>query len=174
MKATRSELARIAKETALYPFHGTVDGEETNLAPLIAHFPKWNVVEADEKWCAAFVYHCVLLAGFEIPYSPNECETCSLAGCGGWEEFAKGDERIGYFLRDERFSPEAGDIVLFDKVFSGVEHDHIGIVLDVSDTKIKTAEGNVNNRSEIMTRNRDEHIRSFIRLPDGYKYKDKK
>lgn len=63
--------------------------------------------------------------------------TCNLAGCVGWEEYAIGDRRIEYHQRDENFRPEAGDIVLFDRVFIGQEHDH---------------------------------IRAYIRIPDGYRY----
>lgn len=171
MKATGAELAKIAEETARIPLHGNLDGKGFNIAPLIAYFPNWNVSAADGAWCAAFVYYCCVKAGFEIPYSPDACVTCSLAGCGGWEEFAQGDSRIGYDKGTEDFSPKPGDIVLFDRVFCGKEHDHIGIVLKASETQIVTAEGNVENRSGIVTRYRDEHIRAFIRLPDGYRYK---
>lgn len=170
MKATGAELAKIAEDLALYPFHGDVDGEGANIAPMIAHFPKWNVKAADDAWCAAFVYHCALLAGYEIPYSPEECVTCSLAGCGGWEEFAKGDSRVGYYMESADFAPLAGDIVIYDRTVSEKEHDHIGIVLKAAENELVTAEGNIEKRSRIMTRRRDEHIRAYIRLPDGYRY----
>ena len=169
-KATGAELADVAETLALLPFHGKTDCEESNIAPLITHFPNWSISAAEGLWCAAFVYHCCILAGYEIPYSPEECISCSLAGCGGWEEFALGDSRIVYAREAEAFVPRPGDIVLFDRVFCGREHDHIGIVLKASDTQLITAEGNVENRSRIMTRSRDEHVRAFIRLPDGYHY----
>lgn len=170
MKATGAELANIAAELARLPLHGDVDGMGSNLAPLIAHFPKWNVRAADGAWCAAFVYHCCRLAGYEIPYSPEECVSCSLAGCGGWDEFAQGDSRIGYHRGTDAFSPARGDIVLFDRLLSDREHDHIGIVLGTSETQLLTAEGCVENRSQLMTRSRIDRIRAFIRLPDGYRY----
>lgn len=170
MKATASELARVAEKEALLPYHGKNVGEKTNIDPLIAHFPKWNVSDADDKWCAAFVYHSCAAAGFEIPYSPDECITCSLAGCGGWDEYAIGDKRIGYFKGTSSFTPQRGDIVLYDRVFCGKEHDHIGIVLKVTDTQIVTAEGNIGGVSKIVTRERDDHIRAYIRFPDGYRY----
>lgn len=170
---TRKKLAEVAKEKALMPFHGYLDGQETNLQPLVRLFPKWNVKEADRLWCAAFVYYCCLEAGFDIPYSPDECVSCSLAGCGGWEDFAIGDARITYFKRGSHIAPEVGDIVLYDNVFCGKEHDHIGIVVDVADGCIVAAEGNVSdtNKSGIVRRETDEHIRAFIRIPDGYKYR---
>ncbi len=170
MNATRKGLSEIARFLAELPFHGKIGDEKSNIAPLIAHFPKWSVDAAEDLWCAAFVYHCCISAGFEIPYSPDECVTCSLAGCGGWDEFARGDDRIGYYGREDGFTPDIGDIVLFDRVFCGAEHDHIGVVLNVTENEITCAEGNVGKRSGIVTRPRDEHVRAFIRLPDGFKY----
>ena len=164
-KATGIALARIAQAQARLPYRG---GADTNIAPLIARFPQWSVPAADGLWCAAFVYHCCRLAGFDFPYSPDECVTCSLAGCGGWEEFALGDSRVRYLTAEE--APAPGDIVLYDRVFNGTEHDHIGIVLSVSAGWLTVAEGNVGNRSGIVLRPRDAHIRAFIRLPEGFRY----
>lgn len=170
--ATRQRLAAIAREKAQKPFHGYIEGKESNLAPIIKYFPKWNLRDADKLWCAAFVYYCCVEAGFVIPYRPNECVTCNLAGCIAWEEYAIGDHRIEYHKRDEKFLPEAGDIVLFDRVFIGQEHDHIGIILEVKDDEIITAEGNTfsDNISRVLHRPIDDHIRAYIRIPDGYRY----
>lgn len=169
--ATRQYLAEIAEQKAKIPFHGFLENDESNLKPIIDHFPKWNVIDEDKMWCAAFVYYCCTEAGFAIPYSPDECITCSLAGCGGWEEFAIGDKRIAYH-RECDFEPEAGDIVLFDYVFCDKEHDHIGIVVQVLPEYIVTAEGNVGhtNTSAIVRRPRDWHIRGYIRLHEGFRY----
>lgn len=171
--ATRKWLAEIAREKAMMPFHGFVDGKQSNLAPIIGLFPKWNIVDADGLWCAAFVYYCCVEAGFQIPYSPEKCVTCSLAGCGGWEEYALGDSRIEYHKVEETFVPEPGDIVLYDRVFCDREHDHIGILLEVKENSIVAAEGNIldSNRSGIVERPVDEHIRAYIRIPDGYRYR---
>lgn len=171
-KATREHLAKVAKEMALVPFHGAVDGLESNLAPVVRPFPTWNIREADGLWCAAFVLYCCREAGFEIPYRPNECKTCHLAACFGWEEFAINDHRIEYHKGPEGFVPEAGDIVLYDRVFENKEHDHIGIVLEKRECMILTAEGNVNNVSGIIERPIDEHICAYIRIPDGYQYRE--
>lgn len=68
--------------------------------------------------------------------------------------------------------PEAGDIVLYDKVFINQEHDHIGIILEVKDGVIIVAEGNTSNDniSKVVNRPIDAHIRAYIRIPNGYKY----
>ena len=172
-KATREYLAKVAKEMALVPFHGAVDGLESNLAPVVRPFPTWNIREADGLWCAAFVLYCCREAGFEIPYRPNECKTCHLAACFGWEEFAINDHRIEYHKGTEAFVPKAGDIVIYDRVFENREHDHMGIVLEKREHALLAAEGNVNNISGIIERPIDEHIRAYIRIPDGYRYRAK-
>ncbi len=170
--ATGEHLAAVAKDLALTPFHGAVDGLESNLTPIVRRFPTWSVGEADGLWCAAFVYHCCREAGFEFPYRPDECKTCHLAGCLGWEEFAIADHRIEYHTADEDFVPLAGDIVIYDRVFENKEHDHMGIVLEKRDHMLLAAEGNVGNRSGLVERSIDEHIRAYIRIPDGYKYRE--
>ena len=164
-------MANVAEKAAQTPFHGCIAGKESNLAPIIRHFPNWSLREADGVWCAAFVYDCCREAGFEIPIRPDACKTCHLAGCIAWEEFAQGDLRIEYHKRGDGFSPEAGDIVLYDRVFENREHDHMGIVLQNTENTILAAEGNLNNVSGIIERPKDAHIRAYIRIPDGYKYR---
>ena len=137
---------------------------------IVSLFPKWSVDEADGLWCAAFVYYCVILAGFQIPVRPKE-SSCSLAGCGAWEEWAQADSRIKYYSGNgNAFHPAAGDIVLFDRVFDNTDHDHIGIVLENYDDYIVTAEGNVGNISRILEHKKDGHIRAYIRIPDNFLY----
>ena len=170
--ASRQKLAEIARKNAELPFHGYIEGEESNLAPIVKLFPKWTLQEADRLWCAAFVYYCCVEAGFIIPCSPDEYVSCSLAGCSSWEEFAVGDGRIEYHRAGGTFLPEPGDIVLYDRVFIDQDHDHIGIILEVSENAIIAAEGNTyhDNISGIVRRPLDEHIRAYIRIPDGYRY----
>ena len=126
--ATRKRLVEIAYEKAQIPFHGYLEGSASNIQPIVEHFPKWNLKDADKVWCAAFVYYCCIEAGFQIPYRPDECVTCNLAGCAAWEEFAIKNKQLEYHKRGSGFIPKAGDIVLFDDLFCNQEHDHIGIV----------------------------------------------
>ena len=62
--------------------------------------------------------------------------------------------------------------MFYDRVFENKEHDHMGIVLDKREGTILVAEGNVNNISGIIERPIDEHIRAYIRIPDGYRYRE--
>lgn len=167
---TRKQLARVAATLAQIPFHGFVENMRSNLEPIVHLFPGWTIEEADGLWCAAFVYYCCREAGFEIPIRPKECKSCHLAGCIAWEEYAEADPRILFHKGAEGFVPEAGDIVLYDRVFENQEHDHIGIVIEKRERTILAAEGNLDNRSGMIERPLDEHIRAFIRLPDGYRY----
>ncbi len=169
-EATRERLARVAKELAQLPFHGFGEGEGSNLEPIVQHFPGWTVEEADRLWCAAFVYYCCREAGFGIPIRPKECKTCHLAGCIAWEELARGDSRIEYHPGTETGFPKPGDLVIYDRVFCNRPHDHMGIILRKQGETLVVAEGNLRNQSGVITRPIDEHIRAFIRLPDGYAY----
>ena len=169
---SKKQLASVAKAMAQIPFHGFAEGETSNLEPLVLPFPKWTLEEADGLWCATFVYYCCKEAGFGIPIRPDECKTCHLAGCIAWEEFALGDPRIEFHRGKEGFVPEPGDIVLYDRVFENREHDHIGIIIESLENSLLVAEGNVDNRSGIIERPIDEHIRAYIRIPDGYKYNE--
>lgn len=48
----------------------------------------------------------------------------------------------------------------------------MGIVLEKRERTILAAEGNVNNMSGIIERSVDDHIRAYIRIPDGYRYRE--
>ena len=173
-KLTGVELAQIAKAEALRFFHGRVMKTEHNLHEIIELFPKWHIEEADRMWCAGFVYHCCIKAGLKIPTKPRECSN-SLAGCNAWEQLAIADKNITYApANNHSFTPSPGDILLFDRVFMDAEHDHIGIVIENRNTSIILAEGNINNVSGVIEREKDSHIRAYIRFPVDYEYKEEK
>lgn len=166
---TRIHLAETARTEALKCWHGAVMATGSNLLPIVARFPKWTLQEADGLWCAAFVYHCCRLAGYDFPIRPVDGLSCNLAGCLAWEEWAQMDSRLEYHPADElSFHPEAGDIVLFDNVFVPAGHDHIGIVLENRPGSLLVAEGNINNLSGIIERQKDTHIRAYIRFPNHF------
>ena len=166
----RKRLADIARKEAEKPYNGGEDNCPSNIQDIVSLFPQWSVDEANGLWCAAFVYYCVILAGYKIPVRPKE-SSCSLAGCVAWEEWAQADNRIKYHLGNDRaFHPAAGEIVLFDRVFNDTDHDHIGIVLENYSDHIVTAEGNVENKSRILERKKNSHIRAYIRIPDNFSY----
>lgn len=79
---------------------------------------------------------------------------------------------MGFYHRagEVGFVPEAGDIVLYDGVFDPGPHDHIGVVLEDREASLLVAEGNLNNVSAVLERKKGEHIRAYIRVPDGYSF----
>jgi len=163
-------LVKTAKREALKSYHGILMCTEPNIQKIIKPFP-WTLEKADGNWCAAFVYYCCILSGFVIPIRPKACVSSNLAGCAAWEEWAKADERIAYCpASDTNFTPIAGDIVLYDRVFIDKEHDHIGIITKTKTNSIVAAEGNINNISGIIERQKDTHIRAYIRIPDNFSY----
>ena len=158
-------LANIAKVEACKFYHGNVMMASTNLHPIADLFPyseTWDINSWDNCWCAAFVYWCCIKAGYNLPVRyKHESVSCNFAGCIAWEEWAKLPEINCWIPKEER--PKIGDIILFDYVFNNKEHDHIGIIIDVNNDFITTAEGNFNNVSAIVKRTYN-NIRGYIRM----------
>ena len=117
-------------------------------------------------WCCAFVYYCCRQAGYEIPIrlSPNERYT--LAVVHSWIEYAR-SKNLWKENKLTTYMPQAGDLVIFDKLLSADLEDHLGIVLgfDLNKMLIETAEGNVNGATGIFIRPIDETIKGFVSLP---------
>lgn len=97
--------------------------------------------------------------------------SCRFAAVPAWLEWAKLPE-IGFFHRVDEpgFAPERGDLVIYDRLVSDAEHDHIGVLLGLDDCVLIVAEGNVNNRSGISRRHRFQQVNGFIRVEDSYRY----
>ena len=166
--SNKAKLAETARAEAQRTWHGAVVGLKSNLQPIIEPFPGWRKKEAESLWCAAFVYYCCIAAGYRFPVRPKECAPCNLAGCVAWEEWAKKDPRIGWL--PSSCLPQPGDIVIFDRVFENKPHDHMGIVIEVRENSLLTAEGNLGNVSGLVERPRDKHIRGYVSLPEGFDY----
>jgi hypothetical protein len=167
----RERLAQIAEALARTPLHGRTMGLPSNIAILTDHFPRGPRREFDRKWCAAFVYHCCVQAGFRLPPRHPKPVPGSFAGVPSWLAWAKLPQNRFYFAAAAPgFRPRRGDIVVYDRVFDPGPHDHIGVVLGVSKTTLRVAEGNVNNVSAVLTRERNGHVRGYVRIPNEYRY----
>lgn len=81
-----------------------------NTQDIVALFLMCSEDEANRFWCAAFVYYCVILAGFEIPVRPKEF-SCSFAGGVAWEEWTQITVSNARSGNDDAFKPADGDIV---------------------------------------------------------------
>jgi hypothetical protein len=172
MRTKRQNLVVVAEKLARKPFHDRLMGLPSNINPLTDHFPEGPRTEFRGKWCAAFVYHCCIQAGFEIPYRYPAKAIGSFAGVKSWLQWGKLQENRFYFsAQNSKKQPAPGDIVIYDHVFDPGPHDHIGIVLAVSDETIRVAEGNVHGISVVLERTLNHHIRGYIRIPNKYRQK---
>lgn len=112
------------------------------------------------------------MAGFLLPIRyPNGM--CRFAGVGAWQEWAQLPE-IQFFHDqiENNFTPERGDIVIYEKLITTNSHDHIGVILSCTKDSILVAEGNVDNldQSGIVQRNRWDKIAGYIRIDNNYTY----
>jgi len=168
-------LANIAEELAVK----RIAGEETdkNFLEIIKYYPEASAFkELKNGWCAAFVYHCCLKAGIQLPLKPTPA-TFRLAGVGAWYEWSKHNNFC--FYEQESFVPARGDIVIYNNIIpvenkpkDSPSHDHIGVVLACEGKQISVAEGNIdnNNLSGIVTRKRDITIGCYVRITNDYVY----
>ena len=165
----RIKLSRLAKNEGLLNLHGNENfaGKEIEkylqtLRPamnLHGNYEKYSDVNIGYHWCGAFVYFCCKEAGFCIPEKPGTKYT--LAAVKTWYEWGKINN---FFYTPNEIDPEPGDIVIFDKIMSELEMDHVGIVIESFNNKIMTAEGNFFNKSGIFTREKNKQIKGYIRI----------
>lgn len=157
------KLATIAESEARKYYHGNHMGALTNLHPISDMFPyteTWNVNSWDNRWCAAFVYYCLRQTACNLP-AKHPSVSHNFAWCEAWEEWAKLSGIDNWHDKSEK--PEVGDIVLFDNLWLPSECDHIGIIIDVTNEGIETAEGNFCNISAIIKRPY-KNVRGYIRV----------
>lgn len=168
MKSKRRLIADIAEQLAMRPLVGDENKCGSDLAPILRYFPREDP-SIGFDWCAAFIYHCCLEAGIDLPIKYPDPVPCRFAGVQAWLVWAQLPE-TNYFhsTTDSTFIPERGDLIIFDNLLGGGPHDHIGVVLGVEENKITTAEGNVDNRSGIFVRNRIRNVNGFVRISDSY------
>lgn len=167
----RSKVADIAEALGKENIIG-VPGDERYLE-ICKYWPDEAIYKVLQcSWCAAFVYYCCTQAGFLLPIRyPNG--SYRLAGVGAWLEWAQLSE-TGFLHFDEQngFTPQRGDIVVYEKLLSNDSHDHIGIVLACYDKEILVAEGNRDNQnySSVFYRDRWRCIFGYIRIDNDYQF----
>ena len=176
----QSRLADIAESLA----RKKIIGERTNTdyMNIIRYFPEETAFdELKNAWCAAFVYHCCLQAGIELPlrlpHTAKKVANTRFACVVAWYEW--GEENGYCHYEKDGFLPERGDILIYNNVIpkdnkpeSSTWCDHIGIVLSVDGECLIVSEGNDGNRnvSGILRRKRDESIGCYLRKPADYAY----
>lgn len=170
----KSVFADIAEEIASQKVCG--DRENKIFMNIIKYFPEPSAFdELKNYWCAAFVYHCTLEAGLELPIKMPPFKY-RFAGVGTWYEWATANHFC--FYEKDGFMPSRGDIVIYNNIIppenkqkNSPWHDHIGVVISCENDFLIVAEGNINNQnvSGIIKRKRDNTIGCFVRIPDNFK-----
>jgi hypothetical protein len=173
VQTRRSLLARIAEELASRPLIGNDHKCGPDLYPLLLPFPRPDM-NVGFDWCAAFVYHCCLTAGINLPMKYPAPVQFRFAAVPAWLQWAQLPE-IGFYSPaiGSAFAAKRGDIVVFDDILGNGPHDHIGIVLRRRGDTLLTAEGNVDNRSGVFSRHRTEKVNGYIRIRDSYRFGEK-
>jgi len=90
------------------------------------------------EWCAMFVSWCADSAGVGPDVIPRHA-SCS----DGITKF----KRLGRWHVRSGYEPKAGDIVYFTK--NGVSPCHVGLVVNTSDSRIYTVEGNTSGGTSL-------------------------
>lgn len=91
----------------------------------------------ETAWCAMFVTYCARMSGVPTTVIPNFA-SCSVS----LNTFFKPKGR--WHLRTSGYTPKPGDLIYYD--WNGDKNpQHVGIVADVSNTKVTTIEGNTSN-----------------------------
>ncbi|HIW34805.1 MAG TPA: CHAP domain-containing protein [Candidatus Paenibacillus intestinavium] len=167
----RNKLADIAEALGREKIIGVPENERYR--QICNYWPDQDIYKVLQRnWCAAFVYYCCMQAGFQLPIRyPNGMSR--LAGVGAWLEWAQLPETE--FLRfdgQHGFTPQRGDIVIYEKLLTDDPHDHIGIVLACDDKEILVVEGNRDNQnySSVFYRNRSHCILGYIRIDNDYQF----
>ncbi len=170
------QMADIAEEMAGKKIEGIKS--ESAYREIIRYFPEPTAFdELKNGWCAAFVYHCAVLAGLRLPIRQEPLYITRFAGVRAWYEWG---EKEGFCFREEKeLKPERGDIVIYDNIIPEENkpsltpwHDHIGIVLWADEDSLLVAEGNVDNKnvSGIVKRSKFKNIGCYLRIPEEYRY----
>ena len=171
----RSVFADIAEGIASQKVCG--EREHTVFMNIIKYYPEPSAFdELKNYWCAAFVYHCTLEAGLELPIRMPPFKY-RFAGVGTWYEWATANHFC--FYEKDGFMPSRGDIVIYNNIIpqenkqkNSPWHDHIGVVLSCEHEFLVVAEGNINNQnvSGIIERKRDHTIGCFVRIPENFTF----
>ena len=165
----RQLLVEIAEKLAIKPIIGNEHQFGPDIEPLLQYFDRPNK-QIGFPWCAAFVYHCSIQAGFDLPVKDLRIKN-RFASVYAWLEWSK-LQGYYYSVTDIKFVPERGDLIIYDDIDGNGPHDHIGVVLSTQEDYVFTAEGNVKNRSGIFKRNRFIHVNGYVRIDNLYKYED--
>ena len=158
----KAKLVTIAAEEARKNYYGETPEQAGNLHPMEQLFVAERELTHEAlntDWSGAFAYHCLRLAGIELPlHYPDPRVGESFAAVRAWELYAR-LPKIAIWNRGSCI--EAGDLV-FLKVPEGAPR-LMGIILQVDGDRLEIAVGNYRNHSAIIERSIAESVRGIIK-----------
>ncbi len=180
----KQRLIEIAKQEALLNYQAVMPGNsgeaiEKYLAPFRQRLNRngktehYNNCDNGFPWCAAFVYYCMIEAGYDMPIQPL-IDKPTVALVRTWYDWSVLPENNSW--REPSYSPQPGDLVLFRQLLEGQkDFCHIGIVIEVypDEGYVLSAEGNVvftmpdgssGRRTELKKRPLDHTIQGYIEV----------
>ncbi len=170
-RPTRKALARVAECEAKAGYRGEMGLTGPEIERYLSVFRdalnlngstnKYSDKNIGYHWCGAFVYYCCLKAGFMIPEKPVPSFRYTLAAVSAWHNWATTTD----IFHEDTQRAQIGDIVIYNHVYDNNPLDHIGIVTEVFESDIMSAEGNNDNRTGLFHRGY-ECIAGFLRLPE--------
>ena len=140
-KQLRNNLVKIAKN---WLGCNEADGTHKKIIDVYnSHKPlaRGYAVKYTDAWCSTYASAVAIKAGL-TDIIPTEC------GC---EKHIELFNKIGSWVENDAYVPEAGDYIFYDWDDSGSGDnkgyaDHVGIVVSVSGSTIKVIEGNISNK----------------------------
>ena len=113
-----------------------------------------NWYGANSAWCAMFVSWCAneadILTTEETAAPPYVKKTASVTTMRNWYN----DNHRAFTISSSPSSanyPQPGDLVTIRPTATGVDHGHIGIVVETDGNQITTVEGNCGNEVKRVT-----------------------
>ena len=156
-------LAAIAEAEAKKNYHSDTGTAIGNLQPLLEWFGReTGETEArfNERWGGAFVYHCLRLAGYDLPaVYPDPRVGGSFADPMAWERYAR-LPKIHLWRQEE--TPEVGDLVFWMGKREG--ECFVGILLRSDGETMELAVGDYHRHSAVVERSVALPLRGTVRF----------
>ena len=163
-KDKRSSLANIAENIC-----EKNPSYESNNNEILRYFIEQDNIQSKE-WNIAFVYHCCVQAGFNLPIKYPMPINKSFLILDTWKLWSKLKENNFYYeICESSKKPSKGDIAIIRLEENDVFYEHIGIIVGCEDDKIIVIEGDKENKNHILKKAYKE-IFAIIRISEYYKF----
>ncbi|MDE6254164.1 MAG: peptidoglycan-binding protein [Lachnospiraceae bacterium] len=138
----KTDIVNIAKSQVGYhegnnssQLSGTSNGDKN-----YTEYGRWYGMQ--DQWCAMFVSWCANLAGVSTSVIPKHAST--VAGLQKFKDWGRAYSRAD--VAAGKYAPKAGDIIYFKSSDTSAATNHVGIVINYSDSTVYTIEGNKGNK----------------------------